>query len=441
MTRIIFYIIILFVCSSVLSQTSGEYLNKTGVMYSQYSYKSGLDYSAFDAKKEAFLCRGAAQNFKYVPDIYVYIKNGGVNILPGNFSGAFSVFSETGCIDTSDYHEYINRGSLFIEKYGDIVSALSDYNRAVEINPNDTTYASRGNVYFRYVINYEKAVADLTRAININPNPEYYLTRGRVYEQLKDYTNAVSDYSAAVNSGFGNVPVYYMERGMLYSYLKEYKKAIFDFTKVIEFSPETKVVYFERGLARYHSLDTQGAVSDWMTGKEFGDIKADYALYVLGLFETALEYLRENPNDALILFTLGDTYSYLFNDYNKAFSYLNKAIKVNPGDAPAYFARSNVYQYLKEYNKAAADLSNSINLVQSDYNYYKFRAGTYMKLKEYKKAVSDYDKAVSLNPEDVDSYFFRGISKYKTGDFEGSRKDLIKAKKTGFIWYERTFGY
>ena len=63
--------------------------------------------------------------------------------------------------------------------------ALSDYSKAIEINPNYAeAYNNRGFLY-SYQQKYELALADVNKAIDINPNhAEAYANRGLLYAIL-----------------------------------------------------------------------------------------------------------------------------------------------------------------------------------------------------------------------------------------------------------------
>ena len=60
------------------------------------------------------------------------------------------------------------RGDVFYEK-GQYYKAISDYNKAIEINPRDAkAYNNRGNAYQRKG-QYDQAISDYNKALEINP--------------------------------------------------------------------------------------------------------------------------------------------------------------------------------------------------------------------------------------------------------------------------------
>jgi tetratricopeptide (TPR) repeat protein len=74
-----------------------------------------------------------------------------------------------------------------------------------EIKEDAETYYNRGIVYEKKG-QYDKAISDFTKAIEINPgHADAYYTRGVVYYYKKDYEKALDDFYKAQNLGL-NVP-------------------------------------------------------------------------------------------------------------------------------------------------------------------------------------------------------------------------------------------
>ena len=83
-------------------------------------------------------------------------------LLGALFLSASSIYAETA-------EEYCNRG-LTYAKQGNFTQAISDCNKAIEINPNFAeTYYDRGNDYDNQG-NFSQAIFDFDETIKINPN-------------------------------------------------------------------------------------------------------------------------------------------------------------------------------------------------------------------------------------------------------------------------------
>ena len=88
--------------------------------------------------------------------------------------------------ESRDAKFYNNRGAAYGEK-GQYDQAISDFNRAIEINPRYTmAYNNRGIVY-RLKGRYDQAISDFNKAIGINPlDPEAYNNLAWLFATAKD---------------------------------------------------------------------------------------------------------------------------------------------------------------------------------------------------------------------------------------------------------------
>jgi tetratricopeptide (TPR) repeat protein len=80
-----------------------------------------------------------------------------------------------------DAEAYYNRGVAW-QKKGDYDRAITDYTKAIEINPGDAlAYYNRGNAY-QGKGQYERAISDYNKAIELNPKfAEAYVNLGGAY--------------------------------------------------------------------------------------------------------------------------------------------------------------------------------------------------------------------------------------------------------------------
>ncbi len=86
-----------------------------------------------------------------------------------------------------------------------------------------------------------------------------------------------------------------------------------------------------------------------------------------------------------------------YTDAKKAIGYLNKAIKLQPDYAQAYYNRGNAYYGLGLYERA----------------------------------IKDYDEAIRLKPKDVDTYYNRGNVYFFLGNNKLGCRDAQKACALG----------
>ena len=88
---------------------------------------------------------------------------------------------------------YFNRGNSYAQqqKYD---LAIADYERAIEIDPDDSNaYYNRGCYYFQRK-EYDLAIADFNRTIKLDSHDaDAYFERGNTYAKLGKYNLAKTD--------------------------------------------------------------------------------------------------------------------------------------------------------------------------------------------------------------------------------------------------------
>jgi tetratricopeptide (TPR) repeat protein len=119
---------------------------------------------------------------------------------------------------------YSNRSDAH-NKQGNFAQAISDSNKAIELNPNNAAaYANRGVAYKKQG-NISQALSDYTKAIEINPNfVDAYNNRGNVYEKQGNFPQAILDYTKAIEIDPDYADAYY-NRAITYFEQKDFDKA------------------------------------------------------------------------------------------------------------------------------------------------------------------------------------------------------------------------
>ena len=124
------------------------------------------------------------------------------------------------------------------------------------------TYSQKGE--------YSKAISDYNKAIAIDPNLTVaYLNRGFTYRQLGEYDKAISDYSKAIEL-YPRYALAYNNRGYAYRKKGEYDRAIFNYSKAIEIDPKYAAAYYNRGMAYYYKGENDRAREDIHNAQSLG---------------------------------------------------------------------------------------------------------------------------------------------------------------------------
>lgn len=97
--------------------------------------------------------------------------------------------------------EYYFQRSLEKSHEEDPQAALNDLDKAIELNPENSTYfMRRAYMKYRYFEQYSLALEDLNKAVTLEPeNPKYYLERGLLeYNYLSHYLPAIEDFTKVI---------------------------------------------------------------------------------------------------------------------------------------------------------------------------------------------------------------------------------------------------
>jgi tetratricopeptide (TPR) repeat protein len=166
----------------------------------------------------------------------------------------------------------------------------------------------------------------------------------------------------------------------------------------------------------------------------------------------SLEYAKQAaakyPDDPRVHTTLGNSYFFGQQDYEKARGELQKAIDVDPNFTPAYNMLGYSQRFLGNYPEAETAFKKYIELVPNDPNPYDSYAELLMKTGRFDESIAQYRKALSIDPHFVGSHF--GIASDLT--FQGKHDQAIaeaqKMERAGrndgdrrFAMFTRTLVY
>jgi tetratricopeptide (TPR) repeat protein len=271
-------------------------------------------------------------------------------------------------------------------KEGDHQGAISDFTKAIEIDPKNTdAYNNRGNA--RYALGDKPgAIADYSKAIEINPKyAAAYNNRGNARYALGDKPGAIADYNRAIKID----PKYalaYANRGNARYALGDKPGAIADYNRAIKIDPKYALAYYNRGVARSDLGDKPGAIADY-----------------------------------------------------------SKAIEINPKYTDAYINRGNVRDDLGDKPGAIADYTKAIEVDPKYALAYNNRGFVYYDLEDIKAANNNWREAISIDPQEPEPYLALAVSLYARGDrsesFQLAAKAVQLNKKILDMQYLKKEGY
>jgi tetratricopeptide (TPR) repeat protein len=156
---------------------------------------------------------------------------------------------------------------------GDQQGAIISYDKAIEINPNNSeAFRKRGYVKFN-LVDYTGAKFDYDKAINLDPRDEVaYYYRGLVKFRINDFSGALTDFNKIIelNPNSNEAADAYEKRSIIkVKTLDDIQGALIDLNKAIRLH---KIfpgrLYIYRGTVKYKLNDKKGACEDWHKASE-----------------------------------------------------------------------------------------------------------------------------------------------------------------------------
>lgn len=140
------------------------------------------------------------------------------------------------------------------------------------------------NKFSRLMASEEKAIVFFSKEIELSPNPQAFHLRGVAYKQLRQYENAIKDFSAAIDfkDEKGRYPFEYSRaeayrlRGMVYMAQKDYPGALADLTAAIAQDPRGSTyaygdrcaVYLKMGSLKEAAKDAEYFFKSPLSGRD-----------------------------------------------------------------------------------------------------------------------------------------------------------------------------
>lgn len=168
----------------------------------------GISFQLTTETEEELIAQGASKALieairKETEDIvqsaYYYRERGDDSRLRKNYAEALTNYAKAIEINPTDRVAYNNRGHVYreMEQYD---QAIADFSKVIELDPTDRNgYHNRGVIYYQQR-DYQKAIEDFTRAISIDPNfAAAYLNRANSFQMIGQLQSAEADRQTVKN--------------------------------------------------------------------------------------------------------------------------------------------------------------------------------------------------------------------------------------------------
>jgi tetratricopeptide (TPR) repeat protein len=301
---------------------------------------------------------------------------------------------------------------------GDSASALSDLDRALELDPNDKLAAcERLNLLVTTFPKEEvggRVMDEIERLATAMPEvAPFAALYATVLTGRGDNEGALSVLDRALAAEPDVDGQIYLERATAHARLNHVQEAFDDATRAIERSPELGAAYVARGIYRTHLQDDSAA-----------------ALADLG---RALEL---DPEDLAAHYHRGEI---LWNmeDYAGALAERDKTIALAPGLGHVYFERTLCREMMEEgpegWREAnMADYERAMEHGFRDVEVFVHKAIAQQEVDDLAAAVATLDAGAAEHPEEGLVYHYRAQFRGRLGDVDGAARDLARSKELGF---------
>ncbi|MCP3875392.1 MAG: tetratricopeptide repeat protein [Desulfobacteraceae bacterium] len=205
-----------------------------------------------------------------------------------------------------------------------------------------------------------------------------YYDRGIAYHKEKDFTQAIHDYTRAIEIKPDFYQAYF-NRGCVHHEEKLFTHAIDDYTKAIENKPDFYQAYFNRGDVYYKKKDFTQAIQDFNRV-----IQAKPASYQ-AIRKRGLTYARQG-------------------NYPLAIQDFNRIIQAKPAFYQAIVERGLTYARQENYPLAIQDLNKTINIKPDFYQAYLWLAKVYVDNHQHEKAIATYSVLIQKDAKFIKHY-------------------------------------
>jgi len=365
-----------------------------------------------------------------------------------DFQGALTDANKAISIDSTRDIYYTDRGCLKIE-LKQYEEAFKDFNRSLQIKPNQRAYANRG-VAWSLTDQHQKAIEDFTQSLAFDPNAgELYYYRGKSYKALGKKEEAYADLKKGSELGFTQsddelkeldyTRNYYKEANKEYD-LANYGKSVDLFTLAILNDQELAKSLMMRGAAKLFQYQIEEAGADLASSKLIDSTNATLYFYfgkyyrMTSQFDLAIssytKTIASNPRDAVSYYERGAAKE-AKNDLEGAIADLNISISLDSTDESCYTERGYIRIVQKQYENAIKEFNTSIKINPTLNAYFK-RGWAWSLMDQHLKAIEDFTRSLAINPEIGEIYYYRSMSYKALSKKAEACADLKKSSELGY---------
>jgi len=344
-----------------------------------------------------------------------FLKKGKEYVQSGKKDEAIAEFNKAIEINPNNAEAYCNRGFVYTLK-GNADQAILDFNKAIEINPNDvTSYMGRGMAYAK-TGNLDKAIFDLTKTVEISPNdPKVYAARAPIYLMKKDYDKSWADVHKAESLGYKIRP----------DVIDALKKAS---GKEKIGNNLTQVSIPKNEMPMYGNLPRT---------EQEKEADAEFIKTVI---------TQNGSKEAAVKQSLGYAWDYVGKgDLKIAMRRFNQTWLLDPNNAQVYYGFGTILKKEGKFDEAIKMFDMAIEIKLDFWEAYNDRGNSYKNKGDFDRAISDFSKCLQINPNSSLAHYNRGLVLHTQRQWDQAILDFTKViemdPNDGEVCYERACAY
>ncbi|PIB35205.1 hypothetical protein BFP72_07250 [Reichenbachiella sp. 5M10] len=317
------------------------------------------------------------------------------------------------------------------KEQGNYDEAIVYYGQAIALDPDDPEEIlnDRGITYYT-LGQYYRAISDFYRAMEIEPeNQVYYYNIAYALYNLEDYSESIKYLDLTLDRKSNYCKAYNL-KGLIYDSQGNNDSSLVYFQKAYACDNSDKVKAYNIGYSYYQLYQYDSALMWLKKSESMGYEDEDLYNYIGNSYygkedyETALPYhqkhLAYDSGNFIAYYNMGTCY-YWMGQYDLAIEHLEKAYKKQPNDSDITNYLALCYKKKNHPSEALAFASLSIENESARADYYDLRAEILVSQGDYDKAILDYATSIRLYPSDCSVYQLMGETYTKL-------KELDKAK-------------
>jgi tetratricopeptide (TPR) repeat protein len=342
-------------------------------------------------------------------------------------------------LDPQDVWAWSNRAITRIQT-GDLPGAKADLERAQSLDPTYVQIFIARGMLAELEHRPRDAVVEYSNALGREPDKRYALAqRAQAYRTLGQSKLAVADLAAIKTADIAadpDMPAPYVDRGKLLLDDNRFAEAIADFDRAATLDPGNAEAIALRAMARSWNGDGKAAASDLAAALAIAPRKVP-VLLAQGVISQHTGALREAiaAYTSALAIEPGNNFAVghraeaedAIGDDEATLRDTAVALRQRPQWTAFYLLRANIFRRQKKPDQALAEAGAAIANSPNDAYAHVVAANIYSSFGKTALAMAAYDRAIAIEPEAY-IYLNRGLRR-PAGDLAGRRADIDAALK------------